>query len=158
MVDFTWENGPIRQIPGTQNTREPPPGVADEPAWMKLSTVLCPAGSAIFRDLRAWHGGTPNLSAEARAIPNVEYCAPWWNWGWSRTMPAEMYDALPPHGKVSAPPAAPSCQCRRALASSRRLTARGAQHVCRNIHLPAGELPPQLQAHEFEGKRVPGKL
>jgi hypothetical protein len=26
---------------------------------------------------RCWHGGTPNLSREVRAMPNVEYMAPW---------------------------------------------------------------------------------
>ena len=74
MVDFTRENGPIRQIPATQNLDQRPPPLRDEPASMKLSTVCpLPAGSAIFRDNRAWHGGTPNLSDHVRAIPNVEY-------------------------------------------------------------------------------------
>eukprot|EP01052_Picozoa_sp_SAG31_P047208 SAG31_NODE_9346_length_1292_cov_1.186924_2_plen_100_part_01 len=40
MVDFDNDVGPIRQIPGTQNTREAPPPVPEEPEWMKLSTVL----------------------------------------------------------------------------------------------------------------------
>ena len=64
MVDLTPENGPTRQIPGTQNSRNPIPNLADEPEWMKLSTVCpAPAGSGIFRDLRAWHGGTPESLA-----------------------------------------------------------------------------------------------
>ncbi len=55
MVDFENDVGPIRQIPGTHMTREMPPEVADEPAWMKLSTVLgLRAGGVVFRDLRAW--------------------------------------------------------------------------------------------------------
>jgi ectoine hydroxylase-related dioxygenase (phytanoyl-CoA dioxygenase family) len=63
MVDFTSDVGPIRQIPGTHTTRESPPAVEDEPEWMKLSTVLgLEAGGVVIRDLRAWHGGTPNLS------------------------------------------------------------------------------------------------
>ena len=54
MVDLTTENGPTRQIPGTQNSRSPIPNLANEPEWMKLSTVCpAPAGSGIFRDLRA---------------------------------------------------------------------------------------------------------
>ena len=70
LVDLTPENGPIRQIPGTQNSRNPIPNLLDEPEWMKLSTVCpAPAGSAIFRDLRTWHGGTPNLSREVRPRP-----------------------------------------------------------------------------------------
>jgi hypothetical protein len=45
---------------------------------MRLSTVCpAPAGAVQIRDVRAWHGGTPNLSDETRAIPNVEYYAPW---------------------------------------------------------------------------------
>ena len=58
---------------------QPIPQLDDEPLWMKRSTV-CPvaAGSAIIRDPRAWHGGTPNLSNETRCMPNVEYYASWY--------------------------------------------------------------------------------
>ena len=31
----------------------------------------------MIRDVRAWHGGTPNLSDAPRAIPNLEFYAPW---------------------------------------------------------------------------------
>jgi hypothetical protein len=31
----------------------------------------------MVRDVRAWHGGTPNLSDEVRSIPNLEFYAPW---------------------------------------------------------------------------------
>jgi len=78
LVDLTPENGPIRQIPGTHRSRSPIPRLADEPEWMRLSTICpLPAGSAIIRDARCWHGGTPNLSRDVRAMPNVEYFAPW---------------------------------------------------------------------------------
>ncbi len=101
MCDLTAENGPIRQIPGTQNSRRPIPNLADEPEWMKLSTVCpVPAGSAIFRDLRAWHGGTPNLSREVRAIPNIEYFAPWFrSEAVIRSMPYQQWKTLSPHGQ-----------------------------------------------------------
>ncbi len=101
MVDLTWENGPIRQIPGTQRSRNPIPTWADEPHWMKHST-LCPvpAGSAIFRDNRAWHGGTPNLSREVRSLPNIEYYAPWFrSEGIVRSMPYERWRQLSHHGQ-----------------------------------------------------------
>lgn len=76
--DSTPLNGPTRQIPGTQRSREPIPSLADEPEWMRLSTVCpAPAGAVQIRDVRAWHGGTPNLSDEPRAIPNLEFYAPW---------------------------------------------------------------------------------
>lgn len=76
--DVTRLNGPTRQIPGTQNSRVPIPSLADEPEWMRLSTVCpAPAGAVMIRDVRAWHGGTPNISNKVRAIPNLEFYAPW---------------------------------------------------------------------------------
>ncbi len=101
MTDLTFENGPIRQIPGTQRSRAPIPNLIDEPEWMKLSTVCpAPAGTAIFRDIRAWHGGTPNLSRDIRAMPNVEYYAPWFrSEGIMRCMPYEQWEKLSDHGQ-----------------------------------------------------------
>jgi ectoine hydroxylase-related dioxygenase (phytanoyl-CoA dioxygenase family) len=77
-VDSTQLNGPTRQIPGSQHARAPFPTLTEEPEWMRLSTVCpVPAGSVQIRDVRAWHGGTPNLSDHVRAIPNLEFYAPW---------------------------------------------------------------------------------
>jgi ectoine hydroxylase-related dioxygenase (phytanoyl-CoA dioxygenase family) len=79
-IDMTRVNGPTRQIPGTQHSRAPIPRRSEEPEWMRLSTVCpAPAGAVQIRDVRAWHGGTPNLSDEIRAIPNIEYYAPWFH-------------------------------------------------------------------------------
>ena len=76
--DVTPLNGPTRQIPGTQHARTPIPTLAEEPEWMRLSTVCpAPAGAIMVRDVRAWHGGTPNISDALRAIPNLEFYAPW---------------------------------------------------------------------------------
>tara|TARA_B110000483_G_scaffold68555_1_gene85630 strand:+ start:610 stop:1578 length:969 start_codon:yes stop_codon:yes gene_type:complete len=76
--DVTRLNGATRQIPGTQNSRAKIPNLREEPEWMKLSTVCpVPAGALMLRDVRAWHGGTPNLSDTTRAIPNLEFYAPW---------------------------------------------------------------------------------
>ncbi|MDG2026126.1 MAG: phytanoyl-CoA dioxygenase family protein [Acidimicrobiales bacterium] len=78
VVDMTALSGPTRQIPGTQNSRAPFPGLEDEPEWMRLSTVCAaPAGAALIRDVRAWHRGTPNLTDEPRPLPNIEFYAPW---------------------------------------------------------------------------------
>jgi len=100
MVDFTKLNGPTRQIPGTQNTQEKIPDLESEPEWMKLSTVCpAPAGSVLIRDPRAWHGGTPNLSNEVRAIPNIEYYAPWFREPMPISMPRKIYESLSPHGQ-----------------------------------------------------------
>lgn len=101
MIDLTFENGPIRQIPGTQRSRAPIPNLVDEPEWMKLSTVCpAPAGTAILRDIRAWHGGTPNLSRDVRGMPNVEYYAPWFrSEGIMRSMPYVQWEKLSPHAQ-----------------------------------------------------------
>ncbi len=104
MSDLTWENGPIRQIPGTQAHAHLPPSPLDEPDWMRLSTLVgAKAGDGVFRDNRAWHGATPNLSREIRAMPNVEYHAAWvpeeryW-----KSMPHEIWETLSPHAKALA--------------------------------------------------------
>ena len=77
-VDMTRLNGPTRQIPGSQHSRAPIPTLEEEPEWMRLSTVCpAPAGAVQIRDVRAWHGGTPNLGDEMRWIPNLELYAPW---------------------------------------------------------------------------------
>jgi hypothetical protein len=96
MSDFTWENGPIRQIPGTQAVAGKPPSLADEPEWMRLSTLVgARAGAVVIRDNRAWHGATPNLSREIRAMPNVEYGAPWLDpTPFRGTMPHEVWEHL----------------------------------------------------------------
>ncbi len=101
MSDHSWENGPIRQIPGTHATTERPPSPADEPEWMRLSTLVgATAGSGVFRDNRAWHGATPNLSREIRAMPNIEYVAPWVGAdGLKRAMPHEIWERLSPHAQ-----------------------------------------------------------
>jgi hypothetical protein len=59
MSDLTWENGPIRQIPGSHTSLQPIPRAADEPEWMRLSALVgAPAGAGVFRDNRCWHGPT----------------------------------------------------------------------------------------------------
>ena len=101
LVDLTPENGPIRQIPGTQRSRAPIPSLIDEPEWMRLSTVCpLPAGSAIIRDARTWHGGTPNLSNEVRPMPNVEYMAPWFRSdAIVRALAYDTWKTLSPHAR-----------------------------------------------------------
>src|SRR5579872_173171 len=101
MSDMTFENGPIRQIPGTQTLAGSPPTQADEPEWMRLSTVVgAPAGAGVFRDPRAWHGATPNVSREIRAMPNVEYTAPWLDASqFEPSMPHEIWAGLGEHAR-----------------------------------------------------------
>jgi hypothetical protein len=100
MCDLTWENGPIRQIPGSHTWSMRPSPPAEEPEWMRLSTLVgAPAGAGVFRDNRAWHGATPNLSREIRSLPNVEYGAPWLGAKHKQTMPHDVWERLTPHGK-----------------------------------------------------------
>ncbi len=99
-IDATPLNGPTRQIPGSQHSREPFPTLDEEPEWMRLSTVCpAPAGSAQIRDVRAWHGGTPNLTNDVRAIPNVEFYAPWFREPTLPSISFEDHAKLSPHGR-----------------------------------------------------------
>ena len=99
-VDVNEINGATRQIPGTQHSHEPIPTLETEPEWMKLSAVCpAPAGSVLIRDVRAWHGGTPNVSDHVRSIPNAEFYAPWFREPMPRSMPKRVYDTLSDHGK-----------------------------------------------------------
>ena len=94
--DVTRLNGPTRQIPGTQHSRVPIPGLAEEPEWMRLSTVCpAPAGAIMVRDVRAWHGGTPNIANAVRAIPNLEFYAPWFREPIVPGISYEAYKKLP---------------------------------------------------------------
>jgi hypothetical protein len=99
-IDATPINGATRQIPGTQHSREPFPTLEEEPEWMRLSAVCpAPAGAVQIRDVRAWHGGTPNLSDDVRSIPNIEFFAPWFREPTTPGLRYEDYQALSEHGK-----------------------------------------------------------
>ncbi|MEM7099113.1 MAG: phytanoyl-CoA dioxygenase family protein [Pseudomonadota bacterium] len=112
-TDLTAENGPIRHIPGAHGFPHSPPNQNDEPEWMRLSTLVgAPAGAGVFRDSRAWHGATPNVSQEVRHMPNVEYAAPWVEAErFKKTMPSEVFESLTPY----------------------------AQHLCRRVVVGPGE-------------------
>ncbi|MDZ7683951.1 MAG: phytanoyl-CoA dioxygenase family protein [Gammaproteobacteria bacterium] len=100
VVDSTPLNGPIRQIPCTQGSQAPIPSLDDEPEWMKLSTLCpAPAGSVLLRDIRTWHGGTPNLADHVRAIPNVEFYAPWFIEPQPKSVPREIHETLSDHAR-----------------------------------------------------------
>ncbi len=101
MSDLTWENGPIRQIPGTHTAVQQPPSPGDEPDWMRWSTLVgATAGSGVFRDHRAWHGATPNVSREVRSLPNLEFVPNWHGeTHFLKSMPHEIWETLTPHGQ-----------------------------------------------------------
>ena len=104
MSDLSWENGPIRQIPGTHTSVQRPPSPRYEPGWMKTSTLVgALAGAGVFRDNRAWHGATPNLGREIRAMPNVEYVPAWQERFVDRSMPYECWQTLSEQGRRICP-------------------------------------------------------
>lgn len=99
MVDFTKENGAIRFVPCTQRSRHPIPMPDDEPEWMKDALVCAPAGTAVVRDVRCWHGGTPNTSNMIRPMTSVGYFAPWRRPNPDKVLPRALYEKLSPRGK-----------------------------------------------------------
>ncbi|CAE7490912.1 OLA1 [Symbiodinium sp. CCMP2456] len=79
LEDISCADAPMRAVPYShQNTTEPP-DLTSEPQEMKDS-VLCPLprGSALVRDLRVWHGGTPSGSSLPRFLPNAEFVSLLW--------------------------------------------------------------------------------
>ena len=101
MTDFTVQNGAIRFVPGTQRTRVRPPALEDEPEHWKTATVCAPAGTAIVRDVRTWHGGTANSAQAPRIMTSAGYFAPWFRRdGSDDALPVERYNALSERGKA----------------------------------------------------------
>lgn len=100
MLDFTKENGATRFVKGTHRSRHPIPTLEEEPEWMKNGIACAPAKSAIIRDVRCWHGGTPNTSQETRIMTSTGYFAPWFRRpGGHNEMPRAIYDTLSDQAK-----------------------------------------------------------
>jgi len=76
--DQTPFNGPLQHIAGTQHLDlRYLPKVEEEPEhWFYSTMCPAPAGTAVIRDVRAWHAGTPNLTTQDRPLPNCEFVAP----------------------------------------------------------------------------------
>ena len=100
MVAFREINGAIRFVPGTQRSRHPIPPLKEEPEWMRRFLLCAPAGTAVIRDVRCWHGGTANRSDEIRPMTSAGYLAPWFRMpqhgDW---LPRAVYDTLSPRGQ-----------------------------------------------------------
>jgi ectoine hydroxylase-related dioxygenase (phytanoyl-CoA dioxygenase family) len=100
LVEFQEINGAIRFVPGTQRSRHPIPPLAEEPERMKRSILCAPAGTAIIRDVRCWHGGTANRSEEIRPMTSAGYLAPWFRMPrYGDWLPRSLYDTLSPRGQ-----------------------------------------------------------
>lgn len=71
-------NGPLQHIPRTQLLdRNYLMEVQDEPMKWFFSTMCpAPAGTAVIRDPRTWHAGSPNITTLDRPLPNCEFVAP----------------------------------------------------------------------------------
>ena len=93
-IEMLGENGAIRFVPGTHRTRAPIPGLETEPEWMRNSLLCAPAGSAVIRDVRCWHGGTANRSDHARPMTSVGYHAPWFRAREAPVLPRTRYTTL----------------------------------------------------------------
>jgi ectoine hydroxylase-related dioxygenase (phytanoyl-CoA dioxygenase family) len=100
MVGFKVINGATRFVRGTHRSREPIPSLDEEPEWMRNSVLCGPAGSAIIRDIRCWHGGTENRSEEIRPMTSVGYSAPWYNrYREENLLPRAVYESLSDRAK-----------------------------------------------------------
>merc|ERR1719291_543479 len=52
--------------------------------------------------MRCWHGGTPNISTSARALPSIHYMAPFLADDFSKlpkVLPYALWNKLTPHGQ-----------------------------------------------------------
>jgi ectoine hydroxylase-related dioxygenase (phytanoyl-CoA dioxygenase family) len=94
MTDFTVENGAIRFVPCTQRSRLPPPELDEEPVWMQTNHLCAPAGTAVVRDVRCWHGGTVNRSDQVRPMTSVGYFAPWRRARADKILPRARFDGM----------------------------------------------------------------
>lgn len=100
MTPFRADNGAIRFVPGTQRTRLRPPPLEEEPRHWRESIVCAPAGTALVRDVRTWHGGTANDSSDLRIMTSAGYWAPWFRRpGGEAAMPSAIYRGLSARGR-----------------------------------------------------------
>lgn len=100
VTEFREINGATRFVPGTQRTRLRPPSLDDEPEHWKHSIICAPAGTALVRDVRCWHGGTANRSDEIRIMAGVGYYPHWFRRseiGYPLSL--ELYDGLSERGR-----------------------------------------------------------
>jgi ectoine hydroxylase-related dioxygenase (phytanoyl-CoA dioxygenase family) len=100
MVDFREINGAIRFVAGTHRSRHPIPSLEEEPERMRRSLLCAPAGTAVIRDVRCWHGGTANRSEEIRPMTSAGYLAPWFRMPqYGDPLPRPVYDTLSPRAQ-----------------------------------------------------------
>jgi len=105
LVDVTLENGALEVWPGThRDVRATAKSLLVPDEWLAARRaerppvrVPMPKGTLLLRDLRMWHRGTTNSTAEARPMVAVTY-QPWWH----RPLAVDFYkDAEPVLAKLS---------------------------------------------------------
>lgn len=81
LCDFTEENGSTEIWPCTHlipnDGRESPEVLLQRSRVLPSIRANMPAGSLLLRDLRLWHRGVPNRSAEPRPMLAIVYTRPW---------------------------------------------------------------------------------
>lgn len=77
LVDFRADNGPVEIWPGGTHLIPMNLDLKKLAPEMRSEKVLMPAGSILIRDLRMWHRGTPNTSAEPRPNLALIYARHW---------------------------------------------------------------------------------
>lgn len=76
LQDITYENGPLRVIPGTHLRGQLPQDALDDPSADHPDQVLLTgkAGTLVVINAHLWHGGMENRSAAPRRAMHAFYC------------------------------------------------------------------------------------
>jgi ectoine hydroxylase-related dioxygenase (phytanoyl-CoA dioxygenase family) len=95
LVDCTEENGSLEFWPGGTHLMPGPADLARLSPLMASRRANLKAGSALIRDLRMWHRGTPNRSAASRPHLALVYVRAWYRFEQQvPTVPRAAYDSL----------------------------------------------------------------
>ena len=97
MVDMTPENGSTEVWPGTHldttlsidqgDIKVPIEAVEARRKIRPPLQLTVPAGSIILRDIRLWHAGMPNHTAQPRPMIAMIHTIAWWGGGETLTFP-----------------------------------------------------------------------
>ncbi|CAE7427471.1 unnamed protein product [Symbiodinium natans] len=65
-------------------------------AWNLSALAVCPlaAGDVVLRDMRLWHGGTPNRRNRSRYLPSAEFLSTWYA-GYTVQVPEDHFSPRP---------------------------------------------------------------
>jgi ectoine hydroxylase-related dioxygenase (phytanoyl-CoA dioxygenase family) len=74
------DNGPMEMWPGGTHRLPLPERLEQVASGMPSERVTLEPGSALLRDIRAWHRGTPNLSQEPRCMLGYAYTRAWFRY------------------------------------------------------------------------------